>query len=70
MVNREFDQVAPDGQIYCYQGAIFSQGGQELSVVLGRLLISLTSKTEMLVERQDSECVEEQAFVNPHSYRR
>ena len=70
LVNREFDQVVPDGQIYCYQGAISAEGGRESSVFPGRLLISLTSETEMLVEQQDGECPGEPAFVSPHTYRR
>ena len=70
LVNRQFDQVVPDGQIYCYHGAISAQGGQEPSVFPGRLLISLSSETEMLVERQDGECGGEQAFVNSHTYQR
>lgn len=70
LVNREFGQVVPDGEVYCYQGAVLSEGGKEPSVFPGRLLISLTSETEMWVERQDGECSGEPAFVDPHVYRR
>ena len=50
LVKRGFDQVVPDGQIYCYQGAISSERGQGPPMFPGRLLISLTSETEMLVD--------------------
>lgn len=69
-VNREFDQVVPDGQTYCYQGAISSESGQGASMFPGRLLISLTSETELLVEQQDGECVGELDFINPTTYHR
>ncbi len=70
LVNREFAQVVPDGRIYCYHGAILTEGGKEPSVFPGRLLISLTSDNEMLVERQNGECAGGTAFVAPHIYRR
>ncbi|HIM37648.1 MAG TPA: hypothetical protein EYM38_06450 [Dehalococcoidia bacterium] len=70
LVKRGFDQVVPDGQIYCYQGAISSESGQGPPMFPGRLLISLTSETEMVVDRQDGECVGELDFVNPTTYYR
>ena len=55
---------------YCYHGAVLAEGGQEPFVFPGRLLSSLTSEIEMLVERQDGERVGELAFINPHTYHR
>jgi hypothetical protein len=65
LVNREFDQVVSDGQIYCYQGAISSDSGQGPSMFPGRLFISLTSESEILVERQDGDCASASDFVDP-----
>ena len=69
-VNRDFDQVVPDGRVYCYQGAVSTQGGQSPTVLPGRLLISLTSETELLAERQDGNCDGLPLFVDPVTYQR
>ena len=70
LVNREFSQVLPDGRIYCYQGGVSSEGGEEPKVFPGRLLLKLETSTEMLVEQQDGSCQENLAFVEPTKYQR
>jgi len=69
-VNRGFDQVVPDGRVYCYQGGLSTAGGRSPTVFPGRLLISLTSETELLAERQDGNCDGLPAFVDPVMYQR
>ena len=69
-VNRDFAQVVLDGRVYCYQGGVSTQGGQSPSTFPGRLLISLTSRTEMLVEHQAGNCGQLPDFVNPVTYQR
>ena len=70
LVNRDFADVAADGRTYCYEGAMNDEGGQTPAPFPGRLLISLTSDTEMLVERHDGGCAEGVAFVAPTIYKR
>jgi len=70
LINRDFPDVSADGRTYCYQGAMTDQGGQIPTPFPGRLLISLTSDTEMLVEQQDGACADGAAFVDPVTYRR
>ena len=69
-VNRDFAQVVPDSQVHCYQGGVSTQGGQTPTIFPGRLLISLTSGTEMLVEHQGGDCSELPVFVDPVTYKR
>ena len=70
LINRDFSEVTTDGMVYCYQGASTDQGGQNNTPVPGRLLVALTSPTEMLVEQQDGGCSGCGAFVDPVTYRR
>jgi len=46
------------------------EGGQIPAPFPGRLLISLTSDTEMLVEQRDGGCDEGHVFVDPVIYKR
>jgi len=67
---RDFSDVSADGRTDCYQGAINDEGGQTSAPFPGWLLISLTSDTEMLLERQDRGCADGVAFVDPVIYKR
>lgn len=69
-VNRDFGQVIPDGRVYCYQGAVSTEGGQSPTVLPGRLLISLISETELLLEHQDGNCGGPPVFVDSVTYQR
>ena len=46
------------------------EGGQTPAPFPGRLLISLTSETQMMVERQDGGCTDGAAFVDRVTYSR
>lgn len=58
--NRAFSEVMPDGQIYCY----------EASGKSGRIIVQLTSQTELKIEKQNESCGDQRAFVNPTKYSR
>jgi hypothetical protein len=60
LVNREFTQVTPDGNVYCYEGSSMS----------GRITVQLTSATELKIEHQDGSCSGSLAFVKPTVYSR
>ncbi len=70
LINRDFSDVSADGRTYCYQGAMTDEGGQTPAPFPGRLLISLTSDTQMLVEQQDGGCADGVAFIDPVTYQR
>lgn len=56
-INREFSQVKPDNQIYCYEGN-------------GRMLIQLESETILKAEFQTGSCQESFQFSSPTIYYR
>ena len=70
LINRDFSDIAPDGRTYCYQGAMTFIDGRATALFPGRLLMSLTSDAEMLVERQEGGCADGAAFVDPVTYKR
>ncbi len=59
MVNREFSQVKPDDNIYCYEGSIS-----------GRIVVQMTSDTQLKIEKQNGSCAGSFAFSNPTIYER
>lgn len=67
-INREFNQVKPDGKIYCYEGKIIRpNGGQKQSE---RLVLQLTSETQLKIEIQTGQCGPDISFSNPTVYER
>lgn len=58
--NRAFNDVKPDGQVYCY----------EASGKSGRIILELTSAMELKIEKQNESCGSNRAFVNPTTYKR
>ncbi|MFQ6010828.1 MAG: hypothetical protein ACE5KG_01490, partial [Nitrososphaerales archaeon] len=58
-INREFKDVKPDGNIYCYDL------GQA-----GRLLVQLTNENELRVESQAGACSSNSSFEEPTVYAR
>lgn len=54
LVNRDFDDVKPDGQVYCYEAFLSgtSVGKLGLGSIDGVLLLSMPSAIQLLVERQ------------------
>lgn len=69
-INRDFSDITADGETYCFQGAATKQSSQAQIIFPGRLLVSMTSDTEMMVERQDGDCAGNLAFVDPVIYKR
>ncbi|MEE8518108.1 MAG: hypothetical protein V3S98_03170, partial [Dehalococcoidia bacterium] len=71
LVNRRFDQVTADGQIYCYErdgtgrSEQYSQPGRLFE---GHLLVRLTTDAEMLIEHRDGPCPSVLVFQNPYTY--
>ena len=51
-VNRDFKDVKPDGNIYCYD-SLTQRFGEQVSV---RIIIKLTSSTTLRIEKQSGEC--------------
>ena len=66
-INREFSQVKPDGNIYCYQAADVGKVNEPIPT--GKILVQLTSDRQLKIEHQSSECGND-AFVNPAMYNR
>ena len=60
VINRNFSQITPDGKIYCFEST-----GQN-----GRILVELTSETELSIEHQNKDCSSSIAFQQPTSYAR
>ncbi len=58
--NRKFDQVIPDGTVYCYTGEGKSS----------RIVVQMISETELKIERQDGTCSSNIQFNNPTTYTR
>ena len=59
-VNRDFSQVKPGEEMYCYH----SEGQQ------GKILVKLTSATELQIEKQEGSCSGQMTFRNPTKYGR
>ena len=59
-VNREFSEIVPGDQIYCYQSTGLS----------GRLLIQLVTATTLTIEHQASSSSAKIAFIHPFAYQR
>lgn len=70
LINREFAQVRPGGQIYCYQGGVSSEFGQRYPEFPGRLLIRMETPATLTAERQDGPCRGGMAFIDPVAYQR
>ncbi len=58
LINREFSQVTPDGNIYCYEAQP------------SRIIVQMTSNTEIKIEKQSGSCNGNFAFSNPKTYNR
>lgn len=58
--NHAFSDVSPDGQVYCY----------EATGKTGRIIVQLTSQTELKIEKQNQPCSGQRIFVDPTKYTR
>ena len=56
--NRKFSDVIADKNVYCYEGSS------------GRIIVQLTSDTELKIEYQNGYCSGNYQFVNPFMYHR
>ena len=67
-VNRDFDEVKADGKVYCYDNLKSRIAGQnDLS---GRIIVELTSDTDLRIEYQSGSCSGSYSFKNPALYGR
>lgn len=67
-INREFSEVKPDGNIYCYFSD--ANSGSGFSNASNRLLIELTSETSLKAEVQTDSCSDSVLFSKPTTYER
>lgn len=69
-VNRKFIDVTADGTIYCYDNdGNHPQRNYEKGILSGKILVQLTSSTELKVEHQDGLCGNGNfVFDNPTVY--
>ena len=67
-INREFSQVIVDGNIYCYQAADVGKSFE--SIPTGKILVQLTSDTQLKIEHQTGKCTGSESFKNPEVYNR
>ena len=59
-INREFEDVTPDGKIYCYE----SQGFE------GKVIVQMESETKIKIEHKQGNCSGSEAFTGPKIYER
>lgn len=64
--NRRFSDVKNDGNIYCYDDSSLGSFGTSS----GKILVQLTSNTELKIEYKDGSCSGNLAFDKPFSYHR
>ena len=70
--NRRFDQVTADGSLYCYDNnGVHPYKNYEKGVVSGRIIVQLTSATELKIEYREGLCSDPYwQFSNPTIYTR
>jgi len=66
--NRKFSDITPDGNIYCFEGDDPNRSGE--SKPEGKIIVQLTSETELKIEHQDGSCTLSSTFRNPTIYNR
>ena len=67
-MDREFSQVTVDGNIYCYQATDVGKSFEP--VPTGKILVQLTSDTQLKIEHQTGTCSGSYSFSNPAVYNR
>lgn len=70
-INRKFSDVTP-GSIYCYDNdGTHPDRNYEKGIITGKIIVELTSKTELQIEHQVGLCRNtEWQFTNPFKYQR
>ncbi len=59
-INREFEDVLPDGKIYCYESPNFS----------GKIIVQMENETAIKVEHKTGNCTSNEIFSSPKNYER
>jgi len=67
-VDREFSQVKADGNIYCYQAADIGKVNEPIPS--GKIIVQLTSNTQLKIEHKSGSCGRSESFSNPSIYDR
>ncbi|MCH7641480.1 hypothetical protein IID22_04760 [Patescibacteria group bacterium] len=67
-INRAFDEVKPGGNIYCYESD--PDAYSEKKSTSGKILVKLTSTTELSIEHQSGTCSGSYSFTGPTIYER
>ena len=67
-VDREFSQVTADGNIYCYHAADVGKINEPIPT--GKILVQLTSDTQLKIEHKSGSCSGSESFKNPAIYNR
>ena len=66
--NRAFDEVKPDGNIYCYESD--PDAYSEKKSTSGKIIVKLVSDTELSIEHQSGSCEGNYSLANPTIYER
>ena len=67
-VNRKSSDVTADGNVYCYNADVLEKNQQSLPP--GKIIVQMTSETELKIEHLIGSCSESIAFQNPTTYNR
>jgi hypothetical protein len=62
-INRDFSDITPDGNTYCFTNAYQYQASD-------RIVVKLLTNTKMQIEHQNTQCTEPLDFVSPTIYTR
>ena len=67
-INREFTQVTPDGNTYCYQSEDVEKF--QNSRPTGKIVVQMTGDETLKIEHQQGSCTGSETLSNPEVYRR
>jgi len=67
-INREFSQVKADGNVYCYEAEDVEKF--QSSKPTGKIIVQLTSDTQLKIEHKSGSCTGSDNFNNPTIYNR
>jgi len=74
LTNRRFEEVTPDGNIYCYSGTnpYASTMGSALSTEehTGKIIVQMVNATQLQIEKQEGNCGSSEKFGEPFVYNR
>lgn len=64
-VDREFSEITPSNQVYCYNTTSYIKGKE-----VPKILIQLVDNTHLKIESQPGTCGANETFINPFTYER